>query len=86
MAKPPYHLNLGKFESLCKAHGFKNQTEFVEASGIPRRTFQAVLAGDQADIKMTTVAYFLDTFDNIPMEFLFTRTKSEELALEKQAA
>lgn len=71
-AEPPFVLNLTRFESLCKARGFGTKTAFIKASTIPRRTFQAVLAGEQ-DFKMSTAAFFTDTLET-SIDYLFTRT------------
>ncbi len=82
MAQPPYVLNLARFEELCASRGFKTRTDFIDKSGIPRRTFAAVLAAE-GDVKMTTVAFFLDAFPGTTFETLFSRT---ETGTEKLAA
>ena len=75
MAQPPFILNLTRFEKLCEDRGFTTKTAFIEYSGISRRTFQHVLAGEK-DFKMSTAAFFTDTFEGTTFEYLFTRTES----------
>lgn len=78
MAQPAYTLNVGRFEELLTAHGFSTKTAFITASGIPRRTFQSVLAGDR-EFSARTVAYFLDTFAGVRFDHLFERTDTRAM-------
>lgn len=85
MAQPPYALNLSRFEALCQARGIATRTQFIEQSGIARRTFYAVVDADPTDFKMQTAAFILDMFPGTPFEYLFERTVSVPL-VEKVAA
>ena len=80
MAQPPYVLHLPRFEELCQARGIKTRTEFIETSGIPRRTFYSVVNPEPTEFNMSTVAYILDMFPGTPFEFLFERTQKARLA------
>lgn len=73
MAQPAYTLNLEHFEVLLASRGFKTRTEFIEATGINRRTFQTAIAGER-ELTLSTVAIFLDAFEGVAFEYLFTRS------------
>lgn len=72
MARPAYVLNVAHFEQLLDDWNI-NKSQFIEKSGIPRRTFQNVMAG-QNELTGRTIAYFIDTLPGATFDRLFYRT------------
>jgi len=76
MAQPTLVLNHDKFDEVRIARGFATRTEFINSSGIPRRTFADVMQAKR-ELSGPTIAMFLRALPGTSFEYLFSVVERE---------
>lgn len=79
MSGTSYVFDVKRFDALRAMHGISTRSEFISRSGIPRRTFQRLIAGT-SDPSMSVATYFVDAFPGTTIADFFVRRPTQARA------